>query len=210
VSTIPPPDNCSGYRGSSLDPKAIALIRIPHVANYTDTTNVAQGTRYPNPANPSERWQTAYESVNMYGNSVGLYQMTPTRPRSLTASSSRSWPPIRSGTQSPLTGANLLFRIKASASNYYGRMTAVPCFHGTGKHPQHKGTPWSGVPIGSPAQPSQYVATAKNMGLETRNGVISAAPQGVTCGSVADLTSGQRLGALKKYIRDTGGSCFAP
>jgi hypothetical protein len=241
VSTTPPPDNCSGYLGSSLDPKSIALIRIPHVANYTDTTNVTPSTRYPNPVNPSERWQTAYESVNMYGNSPGLYlpgdpntstiadgqfQMDSSGgstfivwPRTLSPraknqvisyAARQGWPLIRSGTQSPLTGANLLFRIKASASDYYGSMTAVPCFYGTGKRTQHKGTPWSGVPVGAAAQPSQYVATAKNMGLETRNGVISAAPQGVTCSSVADLASGKCLTALKKYIKDTGGSYFAP
>ena len=241
VSTIPAPDNCSGYLGSSLDPKAIALIRIPHVANYTNTGHVTPATLYPNPAHPGEPWQTAYESVNMYGNSAGLYlpgtpntssiadsqfdidstggstfivwprTLSPqAKDRVISYAAQHGWPLIRSGTQSPLTGANLLFRIKASASNYYGSMTAVPCFYGTPRHPQHNGTPWSDVPVGSPAHPSQYVATAQNMGHATRNGVISAAPQGVTCGSVANLTSGQCLAALKKYIRRTGGSYFAP
>ena len=66
------------------------------------------------------------------------------------------------------------------------------------------------VPIGTRHHPSQWVATAVTMGKRTRNGVISAAPQGVTCRSVAHLTNGTCLARLKRYITSTGGSYYAP
>jgi hypothetical protein len=241
VATIPPPNNCSGYLGSSLDSKAISLIRIPHIANYTNTQNLTPSTTYPNPVNPSQPWQAAYESVVQYGNSSGLYlpgkpntttlanaEFKPDKtggstfvvwPRSLSPlararlivyAAHQGWPLIRGGTRGPLTGANLLLRVKGSASNYYGSISKVPCYYGTPSSPQHSGVPWKDLPIGTATHPSQYVATAKTMGEPTSGGVISAAPQGVTCSSVRDLTSGKCLTALKKYIKSTGGSYYAP
>jgi len=241
VSTIPPPDNCAGYLGSTLDPKAISLIRIPHIANYTNSVNVTSSTVYPNPVNPSQPWQASYESMAQYGNSSGLYLPgTPNttviadaefkvdktggstfivwprnlsrlaRARVIVYAARQGWPLIRGGTRGPLTGADMLLRVKATASNYFGRVTAVPCFYGTVSQPRHSGAPWKDVPIGSPDHPSQFVATAANMSEKTPQGVISAAPQGVACRTVRDLTSGKCLAALKKYIKDTGGSYFAP
>lgn len=241
VATIPPPDNCSGYLGSSLDPKVISLIRIPHVANYTNTVDVTSSTTYPNPVDPSQPWQAAYESVVQYGNSSGLYlpgspntttladsefkvdntggstfivwprTLSPlARARVVVYAAHQRWPLVRGSTMGPLTGANMLVRVKAPASNYYGRVPAVPCFYGTPANPQHEDVPWRDLPIGTPGHPNRYVATAKNMGEETRRGVISAAPQGVTCSSVHNLTSGTCLAALKEYIKETGGSYHAP
>jgi hypothetical protein len=60
VATIPPSDNCAGYLGSSMDPNVISLIRIPHIANYTNTSNVSASTTYPNPVDPTEPWQASY------------------------------------------------------------------------------------------------------------------------------------------------------
>jgi hypothetical protein len=40
-------------------------------------------------------------------------------------------------------------------------------------------------------------------------GVISAAPQGVTCPTVRYLTSGRCVTELRNYITATGGSYFA-
>jgi len=241
VATVPPPDNCAGYVASSLDTKVISLIRIPHIANYTNTTNVTRGSTYPNPVNPGQPWQASYESASVYGAKSGLY--LPGNPNTMTLADaqfkadatggstfvvwprtmgrvqrarvfayagSHRWAIIRGGTPGPLTGANMLLRLKASASDYYGSVSKVPCFYGTPSNPQNRGVPWSGVSIGTPAHPSQYVATAANMGEQTPNGVISAAPQGVTCRSLHNLTSGACLAALKNYIKRTGGSYYAP
>ena len=241
VTSVPPPDNCSGYLGTSLNPRVISLIRIPHVANYTDGLNVTPSSSYPNPVNRAVPWQAAYESVAGYGASPGLYLPgSPNTnaladgelrvdgtggativvwPRTLSRlalarvaayARSRHWALIRGGTQGPLTGANLLVRVKAAASDYYGSVPGVPCYYGTPGDPQHAGVPWRDVPIGTPGQPSQYVATPATMGLRTPNGVISAAPQGVTCPSVSSLTSGRCQAALEGYIRSTGGSYYAP
>jgi hypothetical protein len=241
VATIPPPDNCSGYLGTTLDPTAISLIRIPHVANYTNTLNVTSSTAYPNPVHPSQPWQASYESVVQYGASATLYQpgspntnsladaefkadrtggstfvvwpriLSPAaRARLIAYAARQGWPLIRGGTRGPLTGANMIMRVKAPASNYYGSTSKVPCYYGTTTSPQHDGVPWRDVPIGTRDHPNQYVATAANMGQQTSNGVVSAAPQGVTCRTVGNLTSGKCLAALKKYIKTTGGSYFAP
>lgn len=241
VATIPPPDNCSGYLGTSLDPRVISLIRIPHLANYTDGVTVTRLSTYPNRVDLSLPWQASYESVVAYGSSPGLYLPGSPRTNSLadqelkadaTGGSTiivwprhlsrparaeitayaarRHWAIMRGGTAGLLTGANVLVRIKAAASNYYGSMSRLPCFYGTPADPRHSGVPWADVPIGTRAQPSRYVATGVTMGERTPDGIISAAPQGVTCSSVADLTSGKCLRALKKYIKSTGGSYFAP
>ena len=240
VATVPPPDACSGYLGTSLDPRVISLIRIPHIANYTDVTNVTSASTYPNPIDPGSPPEAAYESLVQYGASSGLYlsgdpnttaladgefkvdttggstivvwprNLSPAKQQQVFAyASSQGWALLRGGTRGPLTGANLLIRVKGSASDYYGDVSSVPCFYGT-KVPSPITTPWPGVPIGTPNQPSQYVATAANMGEQTPSGVISAAPQGVTCSSVADLTSGTCLGTLMSYIQSTGGSYYAP
>jgi hypothetical protein len=86
----------------------------------------------------------------------------------------------------------------------------VPCYYGTPGEPQHSGVPWRDVPIGTPTQPSQYVASPATMGEKTPHGVISAAPQGVTCPSVGSLVSGRCLTRLQSYLWSTGGSYYAP
>jgi hypothetical protein len=240
VATVPPPENCSGYVMSTLDPNALSLIRVPHIANYTDNENVTASTTYPNPANPSQPWETAYQSVVQYGNSSGLYlPNTPFTtalanaefkidrtggstilvwPRNLPASDQirvfayahrQGWALVRGGTRGPETGANLGFRIKASASDYFGATSKLPCYFGSSANPQNPGVPWSSVPVGTQNAPSQWVATAANMGKRVANGVISAAPQGVTCPTVRNLTSGRCVTELRNYITATGGSYFA-
>lgn len=241
VTTVPPPDNCSGYLGTSLDPRVISLIRIPHVANYTDGRNVTPFSRFPNPVNPALPWQASYESVVVYGASAGLYlpgspdtnaladeelKVDATGgativvwPRTLSRTARarvaayaehRHWALVRGGTRGPLTGANMLVRVKAAASDYYGSVPGVPCYYGTPGDPQHSGLPWRDVPIGTPAQPSQYVASPATMGEKTPYGVISAAPQGVTCPSVGSLVSGRCLTMLQSYLWSTGGGYYAP
>ena len=242
VATVPPPDNCSGYLGSSLDPKVISLIRIPHIANYSDAARVTADSTYPNKVDPHLPWQAAYESMVQYGASSGLYlpgdpnttaladhqfkvdktggSTIVVWPRNLSRANQRQvfayaasqrWALLRGGTRGPLTGANMLLRVKAPASNYYGSLTEVPCFYGKNPHhTRHKRVPWMHVPIGTRHHPSQWVATAVTMGKQTRHGVISAAPQGVTCHSAADLASGKCLARLKRYITSTGGSYYAP
>lgn len=241
VATTPPPDNCSGYLGTTMDPNAISIIRIPHVANYTDSTNVTASTTYPNPANPNKPWEASYSSLVQYGNSPGLYlpgtPMTTTVanaefkadrtggstilvwPRNLSPADqlrvfayakSQGWAIVRGGTRGPLTGANILVRVKAAASDYYGSTSKVPCFYGTPQDPQNVDVQWRDVPIGTQNRPSQYVASPANMGKQVAGGVISAAPQGVTCPTVLNLTSGRCVVELKDYITATGGSYYAP
>lgn len=224
VATIPPPDNCSGYLGTKTDPKRIALIRFPHIANYTNSDGVTRASRYPNPVNPGAPWEAAYESLVMYGTSSGFY--LPGDPNTATVADSEfridrtggstvllwprtlnrreqrrafryarrhGWAIVRGGTQGRVASANILIRVKASASDYGGSVSKVPCFFGP-TSPKV----WPDVPVqaGSP-----YVASGKNMG--------SAAPQGVTCRSVGDLRAGDCLARLKAYISRTGGTYFA-
>lgn len=239
LATIPPPDNCSGYLGTSMNPGAISLIRIPHIANYTDGLKVTSSSTYPNPVNPGEEWEASYQSLVQYGAATGIYK--PGSPNTATVADAefkvdpsggstilvwprtlrgaaklrmfryarrQGWAIVRGGQQGRLTGANMLMRVKAPASDYFGSTSAVPCYFGTPQNPENSDLEWSEVPIESG---SRFIATAENMGTPgAKGGIISAAPQGVTCSSVRSLTSGRCVATLKRYIKSTGGSYTAP
>jgi hypothetical protein len=239
LATIPPPDNCSGYVGASLNPGVISLIRFPHIANYTDGLNVTSSSTYPNPVDPSRPWEASYESLVQYGAASGIYK--PGSPNTATVADAefkvdstggstiviwprilgkaaklrvvryanrKKWAIVRGGQRGRRTGANMLIRVKAAASDYFGSISAVPCYFGTPQEPKNSDRPWSAVPVGSS---SKFVATAKNMGTPgSHGGVVSAAPQGVTCRSVRTLTNGKCLARLKRHIKSTGGSYRAP
>src|SRR5262249_60600089 len=67
VSSIPPPDQCSGYLGARVDPRRIALIRLPQVASFFDPVGIEADTTYPNS-------DSAYISLTMYGAAVNRYE----------------------------------------------------------------------------------------------------------------------------------------
>lgn len=226
VATVPPSDSCSGYLATRTSTRLVSLVRIPHIANYTETQGLTPSSTYPNPVRPGQPWQAAYISLSMYGSSSGLYlpgdphtssiadgEFEPDRtggstvliwPRNLSRrqqarvfayAKEKGWAIVRGGTSGRQTSANVLVRVKAPASDYFGRESKLPCFF---DEPDNKNKPWSDIPVqnGSP-----WVATAKNLG--------AAAPQGVTCRSIRMLASGRCLGKLKRQIRATGGRYYA-
>ncbi len=151
VSSMPPPDSCAGYLGARVDPRRIALIRIPHVASVFETELLTENTTFPGDA------QAAYISLTMYGADVGTYepdkadsgslanaefQLDATGgttivvwPRHLPAhkrkqlfayAERKGWALIKGGRVGPLTTANLLLRLKRANKNYYGAYTPLP------------------------------------------------------------------------------------
>lgn len=73
ISSVPPPDKCSGYLGALVHPDQIALIRIPHVASIFETAALTPNTLYPDIESASLSTEGAYISMTMYGASVGFY-----------------------------------------------------------------------------------------------------------------------------------------
>lgn len=226
VSSIPPPDNCSGYLGARVDPRRVALIRVPHVATTFDVTAIDSTTPYPDA-------QGAYISLTMYGATVGTYLPGDPETGSLadleflqdaTGGSTivvwprrlnrhdrqrlfeyarqQGWALIRGGEMSPLTTANMLFRLKAANPAYYGGYTpnanrpGVPCYFDDLTIP----TEWT--EIENAPDPMALVASFQWLG--------NAAPQGVLCRDVDDVLDGSCLERLKTYIQDTGGKYFNP
>jgi hypothetical protein len=231
VSSLPQTQRCADYLGTASSTSKLELIRIPHIANYTDNSTVTAKTTWPNPHDPGP-WQAAYESYVQYGTSSGAYhpetldnsamsdgEFSPDTsegstiiswPRNLSASAqaqvlayakSHDWAIVRSGTAGKKSTATALIRIKGSASNYTGNLTRVPCYYGTPKKPTHSGAKWNKVPV---AKGSKYVASIANMYIKTKTGKVSAAPQGVICPSLKNLTTGGCLASLKKYLTSTG------
>ena len=226
VATVPPPENCAGYLATRTSTRRISLIRIPHIANFTDTRRVGPSSTFPNPVNRGEPWEAAFISFSIYGSSSGFYlpgdpdtasigdrefeidrsggSTIVIWPRSFSKRQQRrvfrharkkGWAIVRGGTAGRQASANVLIRVKAPASDYYGRTENLPCFF---DKPPNKHKPWSELPV---QRGSKWVATAKNLG--------AAAPQGVTCGSIRSLRSGRCLRRLKEHIRATGGRYFA-
>jgi hypothetical protein len=224
VAQVPPADNCAGYLATRTSTRLVSLVRIPHIANYTNTYGVTPSTTFPNPV--SMPWEATYMSFSLYGNSSGFYlpgspdtmtiadrQFKIDRtggstiliwPRNLSKDQQQrvfryarkeGWVIVRGGTSGRQTSANVLVRIKGAASNYFGSTSKVPCFFDSTENRQK---PWSAIPVQGG---SKWVATAKNMG--------AGAPQGVTCSSLSDLQSGRCLQRLKLHIRETGGRYFA-
>ncbi|MGO9614273.1 MAG: hypothetical protein ACLPX5_14745 [Dissulfurispiraceae bacterium] len=228
VSSIPPPDNCAGYLGARVDPRRIALIRIPHVASIFETEALDPNTTFPEDA------QAAYISLTMYGASVNIYKpgdpesaslenaefeqdetqgstivvwprQLPSRERELlfAYAKAQGWVLIRGGLGGPLTTANLLLRLKRANDDYYGAYT--PLADKRGGVPCYfegaaPGAMWS--EIEKAADPMLYVASFQNLG--------NAAPQGVHCVSVAEVLNGECLKRLEAYIEEAGGKYFSP
>ena len=67
MSSIPPPDNCAGYLGARVDPRRIALIRIPHITSFFETAALDTNTTFPDS-------EAAYISLTMYGATVNIYK----------------------------------------------------------------------------------------------------------------------------------------
>jgi hypothetical protein len=227
VSSIPPPDNCSGYLGARLNPRRISIIRIPQVPTVFDPLQLNRHTRYPDA-------QGAYFSLVMYGAAIATY--APGKPFSASLADSElqpdftggatlvvwprdlpipereqlfayaranGWALVRNGRVGALTTANMLIRLKGASSTYYGAYTALPGVR-TGVpcyfNGAPDGTPWTAIETAN--NPMTYVASFQNLG--------NAAPQGVQCTSTADVLNGSCLFRLKDYIRQTGGQYFNP
>ncbi|UUY05946.1 hypothetical protein LRS13_10635 [Svornostia abyssi] len=239
VATIPPAQNCAGYLGTRTDPRRVTLIRIPRVANFTSNNVLAGDTTslYPNPFSPSQPWQAAYTSLNMYGTSLNTY--IPTSPNTGSIAGSeykidasggttvmvwprnlnrfqqealfnyakrRGWAIMRGGTQGIASSANMLYRVKASASDFQGRLSNVPCFFGTTANPENTDKTWIDVPTG---KGSPYAAAPYNLG--------PYAPSSVACernvGSfttIVETVTGRCERKLAGWISATGGSYYNP
>jgi len=226
VSSIPPPDNCAGYLGARVDPRRVALIRIPHVAEIFETAALAPDTLYPDS-------EAAYTSLTMYGAAVNTYEPGEAEstslanaefqpdatggstivvwPRNLPTGERESlfdyarrngWTLIRGGKAGPSTTANMFLRLKGASPDYHGAYTPIPGVR-TGvpcyfnNAPQ--GTPWTAIE--SAPDPMSYVASFQNIG--------DAAPQGVHCASVADVLDGSCLNRLEAHIEESGGTYFS-
>ena len=157
---MPPPDNCAGYLGARVDPRRIALIRLPHVATIFETESLTPETTFPGDT------EAAYISLTMYGASVNTYEPDNADSASLANAEfqldktggstivvwprhlpvhertqlfayarAQGWALIRGGSVGPLTTANLLLRLKRANENYYGAYTPFPP---TPTPPSHK------------------------------------------------------------------------
>ena len=226
VSSIPPPDNCAGYLGARVDPRRVALIRIPHVAAIFETAALAPDTLYPDS-------EAAYTSLTMYGAAVNTYEPGEAEsaslanaefqpdatggstivvwPRNLPTGERESlfdyarrngWALIRGGKAGPFTTANMFLRLKGASPDYYGAYTPIPDVR-TGVpcyfDNAPRGTPWTAIE--SAPDPMSYVASFQNIG--------DAAPQGVHCASVAEVLDGSCLNRLEAHIEDSGGTYFS-
>jgi hypothetical protein len=224
VAEVPPPDRCAGYLATRTSTRLISLVRIPHIANYTETRGVRPSTTFPNPVR--KPFQATYMSFSLYGSSSGFYlpddpdtmsiadrqfKIDGTGgstiliwPRNLPKGEQRQvfryahkkgWAIVRGGTTGRQTSANVLVRIKGAKSDYFGSISNVPCFFDKAGN-RHK--PWSAIPV---QDGSKWVASAKNLG--------AGAPQGVTCRSIRAVRKGRCLHQLKQHIRKTGGRYLA-
>jgi hypothetical protein len=216
VSSIPPPDNCAGYLGAATSTTKIGLIRMPHVAQWFDTTDLTPESQF-------EQEETTYISYTQYGSGVSFYDPGKPATGSLAngelkpdasgGSTVLVWPPnlserdqqrvfavakkqgwaiMRGGQEGEVTTANLFVRLKGSDPSYQGGYTptserkGVPCYYDN--NPSQSWSQLTG---------NQFVASAANIG--------SGAPQGVNC-TVAQVTGGTCLSRLKAYIKQTGGN----
>jgi hypothetical protein len=234
VSSMPPPDNCAGYLGARVDPRRIALIRIPHVASIFETAVLEPNTTFP------EDYEAAYISLTMYGASVNTYEPDdpesaslanaefqlddtggstivvwprdlPVRERKqlFTYARARGWALIRGGRVGLLTTANLLLRLKGASDSYYGAYTPIPPIP-----PVRSGR--TGVPCyfegAAPGALWSEIGNADDpmYYVASFQNLGNAAPQGVHCAGTAEVLNGSCLGRLKAYIEEAGGEYFNP
>lgn len=118
----------------------------------------------------------------------------------------QGWAIMRGGTQGIASSANMLYRVKGSASDFQGRLSNVPCFFGTTQNPTNTDKTWVDVPT---AKGSQYAAAPYNLG--------PYAPSSVACerniGSyttIVETVTGQCERKLAGWIAQTGGSYYNP
>ena len=234
VSSMPPPDSCSGYLGARVDPRRIALIRIPHVASVFETELLTEDTTFPGDA------QAAYISLTMYGADVGTYEPDKADsgslanaefqlddnggativvwPRHLPANERKQlfayaerkgWALIKGGRVGPLTTANLLLRLKRANKNYYGAYTPLPPV--PPDQPGRTGVPcyFDNLPQGS-LWPEIENADDPMHYVASFQNLGNAAPQGVHCLNVEEVLNGSCLKRLKAYIKETGGEYYNP
>ena len=234
VSSMPPPDQCAGYLGASVDPLRIALIRIPHVATVFETELLTPNTTFPGDA------QAAYISLTMYGASVNTYKPDKADSASLANAEFRldktggstivvwprhlpvhdrtrlfayarrhGWAIIKGGRVGLLTTANLLLRLKRANDTYYGAYT--PLQPVPPDQPGRTGVPcyFNNLPQGTWWSEIENAADPMYYVASFQN-LGNAAPQGVHCLNVEELLNGLCLKRLKAYIEETGGKYFNP
>jgi hypothetical protein len=216
VSAVPPVDSCAGYLGARMSTDRIALIRMPHVATWFDTSNITAETLY-------EQNEADYISFTQYGNKPGVYRPGDPRsgsladeellvdatggttivvwPRSLPKAEQKQvfkearkngWAIIRGGHAGEVTTSNLLVRLKGADPSYTGGYSptadvpGVPCYFD-----DNQGEPWTAL------TGDTFVAGPSNIG--------AGAPMGVNC-TTKEFLNGRCLTRLKAYMQDEGGS----
>ncbi|MEU7905660.1 hypothetical protein [Actinoplanes sp. NPDC049118] len=225
MPTYPSPEQCGTLLVAKLQQDQIALIRIPKLPRFFDTTKVGPDTRYPAP-------DVDFVSLNNYGFDLGLQLPRGDDPLNMSRSQADLrldgtggmtlvvWP--RRGVASlPAAAALILAKAQANGWNLqqgnidgpYFPHTEVVRYKGTNPTYRYSFTPndvTRGVPCfyNDPANadvpfediPQSYAARPAHTGPAT--------PQGVQC-TLTEFLSDTCLSRLKQHIADTGGSYYA-
>jgi hypothetical protein len=234
VSSMPPPDSCAGYLGARVDPRLIALIRIPHIPSIFETELLTPGTTFPGDT------QATYISLTMYGAVVNSYQ--PGQPESASLANAefklddtggstivvwprqlpahkreqlfayalaQKWALVQGGRVGPLTTANLLLRLKRANATYYGAYTPLP--PNPPDQPGRAGVPcyFNNLPQGTSWRELETADDPMHYVASFQN-LGNAAPQGVHCLDVEEVLNGSCLKRLEAYIKKTGGKYYNP
>jgi hypothetical protein len=235
ISSVPPPDNCSGYLGALIHPDQIALIRIPHVASIFETAALTPNTLYPDIESASLSTEGAYISMTMYGASVGFYE--PGDSKTASQADAEFNPDSTGGSTIVIWPRGLPVQEREQLF-YYARRQAWTLIRGglagpvstanlllrlKGANPYYYGgyTPVKGLRTGVPCyfddkndpnSTPRWTDIANDSNpmkyVATFHNLGNAAPQGVHCTSTTDVLSGACLSRLKAYIQDTGGMYF--
>jgi hypothetical protein len=229
-NTVPAPaDNCANYVEARLNSRQIALIRIPHIAQFQSHTPAADAVYQQTEAGAISysaygQLTSTYRQGSAFSYAVGNEDIIQDEtggativvwPRSLSPAvrrtvfayaRSQGWNLLQGNTSGPQYANMMTVRVNGPAPTYQGGLyhtdcrTGAPCMLG----PQDTLDPFglTVVPVGTPFMdiPDDFVATPDMLGEST--------PQGVQC-EVAGYLGGNCLDRLMQYMDDTGGAYYA-
>lgn len=226
VATVPPPDNCSGYLTARLTQDQFALIRIPKVPTFIDSSKLTSSSTYPGDTD------VAYMSYMSYGSTLGSYVPNDPNtnglntnlvkqdatggatilvwPRKLSFTDrawvfayarSKGWNLVRGNADGNRYANTMIIRYKGASPTYGGAFT--PNANRPGVPCYQNPVDQGGLPPGTDFQdvPASYAAVPSMTG--------SATPQGVQCVTIQSLVKGNCERSLRNHIKETGGSYVA-
>ncbi|MEU7905670.1 hypothetical protein [Actinoplanes sp. NPDC049118] len=223
-----PTDNCANYVQARINPRRIALVRVPQVAQYKSHT--------PAPDAVFQETEVGALSYSMYGQLTSIFRkgspfsysignediktdaaggativvwprsLSPVERRVVFAlANARGWNLIEGNQAGPQYANMLLARVNGPAPTYKGGLypspyrTGAPCFQG----------PQSTLdPFGLTAMPDSAFIDIPHGFAVTPNMLGTSTPQGVQC-TVVGYLAGTCLARLKAHMTSTGGSYFA-